>query len=307
MSMMAGLGDALPVLLLIALGVALRLARVIPREGAPILTRLAYYVTIPAAIYRSIARAPFEPRLLYLPLIGLALPALLSGIAYLATRRLAAQPGRRGVIVAGMTILGVFGYAFMEAFYGQEGLTRIALFDVGNALYAGTLSLWLAGRLSPDYSAHKGFTGWKRVATSPVMWAALLGLAASILEFDARGVLGDFLDRLVRANTPLAMIAVGVFIRPRRGYGRLIAHYLLLRTVLGGLLGWLMALALGLGGLDLIAVCVGATLPAGTTTLIYAAQEGLDAEFCATMISVSVIVSTVLINILPHLLAMIYF
>lgn len=306
MSIAQGLVDALPVLLLIALGVLLRVTGVVSREGAPTLTRLAYYVTIPAAIYSSIARAPFDPRMFYLPLIGLALPALLSGIAYLTTAGLSDQPQRRGVIVAGMTILGVFGYAFMEPFYGQGGLARIALFDVGNAIYAGTASLWLAGRFNPSREAGQGFSGWRRVATSPVMWAALLGLTASALRFEASGPLGDLLARLVLANTPLAMIAVGVFIRPRRGYGRLIGQYLLLRMAAGGLLGWLMAAFFGLTGLDMIAVCVGATLPAGTTTLIYAAQEGLDAELAATMISVSVIVGAVIINILPHLLATIY-
>ncbi len=302
----AGLLDALPVLMLMALGAALRLTRIIPREGAPILTRLAYYVTIPAAIYSSIARTPFSIRMLYLPLIGLALPALLSGIAYLSTRPMAGEPARRGVIVAGMTILGVFGYPFLELFHGAPGLMRIALYDVGNAIYAGSLSLWLAARFNPHSSDHKGFGGWWRVATSPVMWAAVLGLAASVSRFEAPGPIADLIERLVRANTPVTMIAVGAFIRPRKGYGRLIIHYLLLRTVLGGLLGWAMASALGLGGLDMIAICVGATLPAGTTTLIYAAQEGLDAEFCATLISVSVLVSTVIINVLPHLVAAAY-
>ncbi|MFH1086617.1 MAG: AEC family transporter [Chloroflexota bacterium] len=302
----SGLGDAAPILMLIALGIVLRLAGVVNEAGGLVLTRLAYYVTIPAAIFYSIANAQLGGSAVVLALIGLLLPIALSAIAYLATRDLAEQPGLRGVMVAGTVVLGVFGYAFLELFYGQEGLVRVALYDVGNAIFAGTVSLWLAQRISPRHGERTGPPAWRRMATSPVMWAAALGVAFSVLRVPVRGALDGFLLRLVRANTPLAMVAVGIFVRPRKGYGALIARHLALRTLLGGLLAWGLGAALGLGGLDMIVLCASATLPIGTTILVYAGNEGLDAEFAATLVSVSVLIGAVVINVLPPLMALFY-
>jgi len=114
------------------------------------------------------------------------------------------------------------------------------------------------------------------------------------------------LGRLAAANTPLAMMAVGVFVRPRAAYGLLTAQFVGLRMVLGGLIAWLVAMALGMDGLDVVVACSAASLPAGTTALIYAGNEGLDTEFAASLISVTVIIGAALINILPHVLARIY-
>lgn len=303
---LTGFLDATPIILLIGIGVLLRLTRLVDERNGLALTRVAYYVTIPAAIFSSIAKAQFTRSMLYLPLLGLALPTLLAGIAYLTTRRLKNQPAVRGVMLSAMVVLGVFGYPFMELFFGAEGLTRIALYDVGNSVFAGTLALWFAQRFGVRSADSPKGQAWKRVATSPVMWAAALGAAASLLHVPVSGPVGNLLGRLAAANTPLAMTAVGVFVRPRAAYGALIAQFVGLRMVLGGVLAWLAAMALGMDGLDVVVACTAASLPAGTTALIYAGNEGLDAEFAASLISVTVIVGAVAINILPHLLARFY-
>jgi hypothetical protein len=301
-----GLLDATPILMLIALGVALRAAGIINREGGLMLSRLAFHVTIPATIFYSIARARFEGSMIWLPVLGFVVPTVLSGVAWLTTRHLADQPRQRGVMVCAMVVLGIFGYAFLELFFGADGLARMGLYDVGNAVYAGTLSLWIAQRFNPDNAGRRGLSGWRKLLTSPVMWAALLGLAFGLLRIPVGGPVGDLLQRLVNANTPVAMIAVGVFLRVEPGYGRLIAHYLGIRMLLGGALAFGLALLLRMSGLDLVVAVSAATLPSGNTALIYAGSENLDAEFAAAAISASVIIGAVVINVLPHLLAAVY-
>lgn len=302
---MAAFLDALPILMLIALGVLVRVGGLIdPQEGL-VLTRLAYYVTIPAAIFTSIARSHLTTSMLLLPAIGFLLPSFLAGLAYLLSRNIADRPDLRGVMMVAMVVLGVFGYPFFHLFFGEDGLARMAMYDVGNSLYAGTLALWLAQRFGARATATSRLA-WRKALTSPVLWAAILGVLASIARVPVRGPLGELLDRLATANTPLAMIAVGVFVRPKAIYLGLMARFVLLRMVLGALLGWLVALALGMRGLDVVTASAASALPCGTTALIYAGNEGLDAEFAASLISVTVIIGAVFINTLPHLLAKLY-
>ena len=313
---MSGVLDALPILLLIGLGVLLRLVGLIDTRSGLVLTRLAYYVTIPAAIFTGIGRSAFSPSLLFFPALGLALPAVLAAIIWLTTRRIADKPALRGVMMSGMVLLGVFGYPFLDLFFGGDGLARMALYDVGNSIYAGTAALWLAQRYGAQ--ARRGpqsdgappssrpSSGLRKVLTSPVMLAAALGVLVSVYQLRLPAPAADLLNRLTAANTPLAMIAVGVFVRPRASHAGLMAQYMLVRLLLGGLLGWAAALAMGMGGLDIVVACTASTLPMGTTTLIYAGNEGLDPEFAASLISITVILGALLINVLPHVLAAAY-
>jgi len=308
--------DVLPILMLIGVGVLVRVSGLIDERSGLVLTRLAYHVTIPAAIFTSIARAPLTTGMLLLPILGFLLPVLLAGLIYLTTRRLADRPRQRGVMLVSTVVLGVFGYPFFDLFFGAPGLARIAMFDVGNAIYAGTIALWLAqsyGRHGDrEYSDAARLGGaprgvpWRKVLTSPVLLASVLGVAASVSGLSLGGPIGNLLDRLTAANTPLAMIAVGVFLRPRRIYTSLLGQFVAIRMLLGIALGWVIAYLMGMRQLDLVVACTASTLPTGTTALIYAGNEGLDAEFAAAIISLTVVLSMVLINLLPLWLGSIY-
>lgn len=308
MTVWSGLADAAPVLLLIALGTVVRQVGLLDERSGLVLTRLAYHITIPAAILASIARSRFEPALLWLPAIGLVTPLALVGVLYVCTRRLAEQPAQRGVMLSALVVLGVFGYPFAELFFGKPGLARMALFDVGNAIFAGTAALWIAQSYGSRTEGTRVQWGQAlgRLAKSPLVWASVLGVVFSISAWPLAGPLGNLVDRLAAANTPLAMLAVGVFLRPRGSQARLVLMHLLARFVLGGLIAWALGAALRLPGLDRIVAIMGCTLPTGTTALVYAGNEGLDAEFAASLVSITVVLGAISMSILPHVLASAY-
>jgi predicted permease len=303
---LATLLDAAPILLLIALGVILRATGVVTNDSRFVLTRLAYYVTIPAAIFASVSRARLSAEVLVLPLIGFFLPILLAGLVYLTTRRLATRPQLRGVMMISMVVLGVFAYPFFELFFGAEGLARVAVYDAGNGLFLGTVALWLARAFSPARRGNPQRISLAQALASPILLAGVLGLVVSAAQLHVPDPLANFFDRLAAANTPVAMIAVGTFLRPQRSHGLLVGQVVLIRMVLGGLLGWAIGRAVGLDGLNLITATTASALPSGTTSLVYASNEGLDAEFAASVISFTVLIGVVLINILPLFLAKIY-
>lgn len=299
------LADVAPLLMLIGIGVVLRITRIVDDDSRMVLTRVGYYVTIPVAILTSIAKAQLTPSMLFLPLIGLALPVTLSGVIYLCTPGLAQQRATRGTMLIAMVGLVVFGYPFAQIFYGDAGLARMAMYDVGNVLYISTAAWWLAQ--SYGKRGRQGtLISLLAILKSPFIWAAFIGVAVAIFKLPLTGPIGNLLDRLAAANTPVVMIAVGTFLRPKLAQGRLVGLVVLVRMILGGVLGWLAALLLGLRGLDIVIVTLAATLPVGTTPLIYSSTEGLDPELAASIISTTVVIGAVIINILPHLLAGVY-
>jgi len=277
----------------------------VTRETRLVLTRLVYNVTIPAAIFTSIGRARLTPGLALLALLGFAIPCAFAGVMRLATRDLGDRPDRRGVLMVANVTLVVFAYPFLEAYFGETGLSRIAAYDVGNAVFAGSVAFWLAQSFGNRASGSIGKNAL-RVAKSPLLLAAVAGVIVSALDVPVIGVLGNTLDLLKAANTPLAMIAVGTFLDPDLSHARLLLRYVVLRMVLGGVVAWAAALALGLDGVEIIAATVGAAMPAGTTALVYAGQEGLDAEFAASLISGTMLVGVVVVALLPGIMAAIY-
>ncbi|MHB9034697.1 MAG: AEC family transporter [Anaerolineae bacterium] len=302
--MWQSLADIAPLLILIGIGVVLRATGIVNEQSRLALTRISYYVTIPVVILTSLAKAELTPGMALLPLIGFGLPVLLSGIMYLATRRLPSQASRGTMIIA-MVGLVVFGYPIGQIMHGDAGVARVAMYDIGNVLYISTVALWVA----QAYGTKGRQNLWMSllaILKSPFIWAALAGVLIGRFKLPLDGIVGDVLGRLAAANTPLVMIAVGSFLNPKVAQGKLVLLIAFVRILLGGVIAWLAALALGLRGMDLALVAMLASLPVGTTPLIYSSNEGLDPELAASAISATVMIGLVVVSVLPNVLALIY-
>ncbi len=303
---MSTLDQGLPIVILILVGVFIRVAGIVGRDERLAITRLVLYITVPAALFNSLAHSDLTSNMAGLSIIGFVLPWVLAGVMYLVTPDLKERPEQRGVMLTGMVVLGVFAYPFFEAFWGSEGLTHIGMYDVGNALFAGSGAVLFSGACGAR--RQKGIT-WesvKRMITSPVLLGAMAGLAVSLLNIQLPLIISTSIDKLAAANTPMAMIGVGLFLEPKAAHWSLIGRYAAVRMLLGGLLGWAGALLLGLTGLEIVTAVIASSLPAGTIALVYAGKEGMDTEFAASMISMTILIGIVAINVLPLILGPIY-
>jgi predicted permease len=117
--------------------------------------------------------------------------------------------------------------------------------------------------------------------------------------------LPDFLVKMLTpislANTPIAMIALGVFVSFKFPKWKLILLTVFLRMGMGFLLGQGIVFIFNLQGLDRAIVTLGSAAPIGMIPMVYAASEGLDAEFAAACISLSIIIGVIAT---PFLLAL---
>jgi hypothetical protein len=109
------------------------------------------------------------------------------------------------------------------------------------------------------------------------------------------------LEPLAIANTPLAMLTLGTFIQLRYPNWQPLALTVALRIGGGFLLGQALVRLANLQGLDRVAVSMGSAMPIGLAVLVYSVNEGMDAEFAAGVISLSIIVG---LFVMPILLSM---
>jgi len=101
------------------------------------------------------------------------------------------------------------------------------------------------------------------------------------------------LEPIGSANTPLAMIALGTFLEFKFPKWKLMGLTVFLRMAVGFGIGQLLIYLFRLQGVERAAVGLGSAMPVGMVTLVYAVSEGLDAEFAAAVISLSIVIGMI--------------
>jgi predicted permease len=96
------------------------------------------------------------------------------------------------------------------------------------------------------------------------------------------------------------MLSLGIFVNLRFPRWKLMFMTVFFRMGIGFLLGLLIAFLTGLEGMDRMVVIMASAMPIGMLPLVYASTEGMDTEFAAACISLSIIIGIV---ITPLLLA----
>lgn len=165
----------LPVLLVIALGVLLRRARVLSSATAGELKKLVVNVTLPALLFLAFARLEAEAR--YLGLVATMFLACLAGL--LVGRLVQPLTGIRArtfpMLFTGFEA-GMMGYALYASIYGQENLHRFALVDLGHVVFIFAVLIPVLQRATGGARPlRETLVG---VARTPVILAIVAGLIA---------------------------------------------------------------------------------------------------------------------------------
>jgi len=281
---MVVLGSIVPIFLVIALGVVGAMRGFFPPGFTEPANRLAYYLAVPALIFRSVARAPlheaFQPLPAVVAVACLVLNMLLS--AWLSRLLLGASPEtapRRASFIQS-TIHGNQAYlAFAVIFYalGQAGMNTAVLVGaviiIGqNLLSVVCFTRWGRGGQGP------GGSPLKAVLHNPIILSSLAGLL-----FSASGVkLPEIADRtlaiLAGMGLPLALLIIGANLSQGRlgGSWRELSLASLSKLLLLPGLGWALLTLAGVGGLPATVTVIMLAAPLATISPIMAEQLGGD-------------------------------
>jgi len=287
--------ESLPVISLVVVGYFLKRVHVLHSEDGQLLTRLILKVTLPAVIFLSVSRADVDPlNMGLLALYGFLVAIALRVISGRAAAWLKLEPYVAGVVILGSFVmnLGTFVFPMVQTVYGQEGASRLAAFDIGNSFMASGYGFYLAscyGNKSPCGVQNS----LKKVLTLPILWALVAGLIINLAGVSLPDFLVKMLTPISLANTPIAMIALGVFVNFKFPKIKLMLLTVFLRMGIGFLLGQAIVFLFNLQGLDRAIVTLGSAAPIGMIPMVYASSEGLDTEFAAACISLSIIIGVI--------------
>lgn len=160
---------ALPVFVMLALGMLCRKRQMISREGISAMKNFAVNISLPAVMLNAFATASYSRESLIVPMIIFACCVLML-LASHALCRILRIPGRLSPYLGTGFEAGMLGYALFALLFPKEPTSSFAMIDLGQVLFVFTLyKALLAGQ--------DGLGGVIREAAhAPTVWAIAAGI-----------------------------------------------------------------------------------------------------------------------------------
>ncbi len=163
------LEKALPVFIMLALGVLCCRKKLISREGIGAMKNFVINITLPAVMFSAFAAAEYTPASLFPPLVIFVCCVLMLLLGMTACRVLNIG-GKLSAYLSSGFEAGMLGYALFALLFPNESSAEFAIVDLGQVLFVFTIyKTLLAGR-----GGLKGVL--IEALRSPVVWAILLGI-----------------------------------------------------------------------------------------------------------------------------------
>lgn len=194
-----------PVFLIIGLGAVIRRFGLIDTDLSGKITRLVFYIFLPALILRALILADFSSFLSFRILFVIWGTLFVGGsAAWLIATISGVKPRSRGFFTAGSAWgnVAIIGYALGEAIYGEEGLARATIYSalilpLNTPLGYALMGNWRNGGLG------------RRLLFNPLIITIIVGVVIKLIAVPVPAFAIDILGILGRASLPLALIAIG--------------------------------------------------------------------------------------------------
>jgi predicted permease len=288
----------------ILMGFLIKKYNFISEKEGKVLSKFLMHTTFPALMIISTAKIKLEPTLFLLPFLCIGMGVIMISAAFYLFKGL--ETKLRGVLTmgAGGLNVGLFGFPLIEGIWGTEALVFAVMFDIGNTImtFGGVYPVgsYFAKRGDGKFPISKLML---RVFTLPPVTGMVIGLSVNIFSIPLPDIAFDFLGILAKANKPLVLLLMGIYLsfELNKSQMKYISKLLLLRYFLGGIcvVGIYFLVPPSLMQSVLIVLVI---LPLGMTILPFSDEFGFDSRIAGTMVNISLLISFVLIWLLVWLL-----
>lgn len=174
-------------------------------EKESIASLLIYFIA-PIVVFNGVVSAPKEVAFLTLPILTFIVACFLSVIFYTFARRYFSGAERNLIgFMSGTGNTGYFGLPVILALFGTDYQNIAILATLGFVLFENTLGYYYIAK--HDLSAKEAMT---KVFHLPAVYAYIVGIVCSFLEYKPTGVIADTVSYFRGAYVVLGMIIIGV-------------------------------------------------------------------------------------------------
>jgi len=299
-------------LTIIAIGYFLKRTKVLTEENGDVIAKIIFNLTLPAVILKVTSAIQFELTLILLPLINILFGIFMVFIGLIFFKKY--PRNAKGILL--MSIIGFnianFSFPLIEGIWGEVGLQLIAMIDAGNAVSI-FITCFTMGRIySSKNNDEKTAITFKNTFSSLLKSVPLISyVLAIIINFSGLTLpffLINLIDIVSRANSPLALLILGVFLnfKFQKDQWMMIGKSLLIRYSLGlscGLILYFLLPATFFSQLFRIIIAISLILPVGLAVIPFSVELEYEKKVITIIVNLSILISFGLMWILILLLS----
>ena len=285
-----------PIIIIFFLGYALKKIKLFSSSTADTLLKLSFYVTLPALTFLSGATAELNLKFIFLPLIAVLTMLLIALISAPIARLFKMPRPTHGSFFVGTLIMNTgFTLPFVLAAFGNQGLAIYTIFDFGNSLMIFTFAYYFAIKYGNKNDSKIPI---KKFLLLPPIWGLLLGIIFNLAKIELSQTAINYFEIAGNPTIFLVIFSLGLYFHPHvYNLGKMFTVFGL-RIGVGMLLGFGFATLFGLEGISRTLVIVFCGAPVGYNTLIFSSLEGMDKEFAASLVSISLLLGIIYVPLL---------
>ena len=282
------LSTILPIILLIALGVALKARGFVSDSYWQGAERIGYYVLLPALFFNSLATADLSDVPIKEMAWVLLISTLFSGLVLYILRKRVTQdgPAFTSVFQGGVRFNNFIGVTIAAGLYGNSG---IAMAAVANAIIVPTVNILCVlvfAKCANTKSSIKSVA--RSIATNPLLLSCVLGTLFHLGGLSLPAFLAPAVKSLGQAAPPLGLLCVGAALSVKSL--QLHIHPIAVSSVFKFLIMPVAAYAIcriaGFNGHAAIVAVIFQALPTASSSYVMARQLGGDARLMANIVAV---------------------
>lgn len=285
-------------LTIIAIGYILKKTNVLTEENGEVIAKIIFNLTLPAVILKITTTITFEITLILLPLINIIYGLIIVFIGFIVFKKY--PRNIKGILL--MSIIGFnvanFSFPLIEGIWGISGLQLIALVDAGNAFTIFVVCYTIGSIFSKKNDLEKlDFKGIsKNLIRSIPLLSYIIALSFNFLGISFPVFLTDLLDIISRANSPLALLLLGIFLnfKFQKNEWWMIGKSLLIRYSFGLTVGLLLFFLLPVALFDTlfrIIILISLILPVGLAVIPFSVEMEYDKKLISMIANLSIIIS----------------
>ena len=316
------LAVTVPIFLFLLGGFTCRQRNLITEDTVSFLSKMVFYVSFPAMMFRSVARAPFHETFQWNLVAVNVIATIVLFLITVGFVFLVKDKKKRGAfhLTSFRSNQGYMGLPVIFGFYGYDVMARAAIvngFDALNVIVLSVISLeFFRLQTSGDDIGESG--KWKSVCqtvlqmlkrfiTNPFIIASAAGLVCSYFHVapQENGILDNALVLVAGTALPLSLLMVGASIQLRsmKRFFHLVLVSAGFKLILAPTLTFFIArYGFGLQGDDLGMSVMLLAMPSAISSYVMVRQIGSDESLCAAAIGFSTIVSVMTISVIQYLM-----
>ncbi|AZS14063.1 AEC family transporter [Paenibacillus lutimineralis] len=297
----------LPIFVLIGIGAVMHR---IFRLDLYTLAKINFYYITPAVVFLSMYQSEMSAELLgSVTLFYVLYIALLYGVSSLVSRRMKFSQGMKAAFTNSLLLdnSGNYGLPVNQlAFKGDPmAMSLQALIMTFQSLVTFTYGVMSIQKAKNGGSLKAALTGFLKM---PVPYALVLGLVFHVLKMPLPNFVSKPLGYMADSMVSIALLTLGAqIIKYPLRLDRLDVYIsVLLRLLIGPVVGFTLIMVLGMRGIPAQALLIASGMPTGVNSTILAEEYNNEPDFASQTVLISTLLNivtiTALISIAKHLL-----